>query len=205
MHKKRPLFFVQTMLLVLISYYFLDREMLFFLTSMQTHHWLVFNLFAYIPDVIRGLIFIFYIYFSIRILKLSISFFDKKCLVACNATVIALFLKEGLKAMCGREWPGSYQGNSFLISNEYGFNWFMNFTSSFPSGHATLIFAFSVSMFYLFPAWRWVWGLLCALTIIGQLGMHYHFLSDLVAGGLLGSVVAMANYRYSLMKGIVCS
>ena len=51
-------------------------------------------------------------------------------------------------------------------------------------------------MWFLFPTLRWLWSILAAMVVIGQLTLYYHFFSDVLAGAALGSVVAICNYRY---------
>ncbi|ADA79124.1 hypothetical protein FTU_1497 [Francisella tularensis subsp. tularensis TIGB03] len=64
-----------------------------------------------------------------------------------------------------------------------------NINNSFPSGHATFIFSFSVSMWILFPKYRWLWALLAFLVVVTQLLQYFHFVSDLIVGLMLGSII----------------
>jgi membrane-associated phospholipid phosphatase len=50
-------------------------------------------------------------------------------------------------------------------------------------------------MWFLFPKLRWLWFLLAFLVVVGQIGMYYHFLSDVIAGALLGSLVGFYIIR----------
>jgi membrane-associated phospholipid phosphatase len=119
--------------------------------------------------------------------------------LACNAVVIGQFLKDIFKVIFGRYWPATFVcNNPSLVSNHvYGFQWFKSGSAyaSFPSGHTTFIFSFSISMWFLFPKLRWLWFLLAFLVVVGQIGMYYHFLSDVIAGALLGSLVGFYIIR----------
>ncbi|GAB4452024.1 MAG: hypothetical protein OHK0041_15110 [Anaerolineales bacterium] len=67
---------------------------------------------------------------------------------------------------------------------------------SFPSGHAARAFLIAVIGSALGPAWLgillWVWAPLVALA---RVAMGVHYLSDVVAGAVLGIVVALAGLQ----------
>lgn len=198
--KKTIVFLLLIISLMVFSYYHVDRQLVWTLASHHARDWFLLKIVANdITNIIGAFVFIFYIYFAISKATFNTNLTDKKLVYMCNAVVISTFLKDGLKMLFGRYWPSTYIcNNPSLIDNHvYGFNWFSHGTpfSSWPSGHATLIFAFSTSMWFLFPTLRKLWVLLALLVVIGQLGMYYHFFSDVVAGAALGSVVALFNYR----------
>ena len=97
--------------------------------------------------------------------------------------------------MFGRYWPATFTcHNPSLIDNHvYGFNWFNTGAAyaSFPSGHATFIFSFAAVLWSVFPKLRWLACLLCLLVISGQIVMYYHFVSDIIAGAILGTLVGI--------------
>ncbi len=195
------LLFVSTALIVL-SYFFIDRQLVWFLVAHHSRSFWILKIFANdIPLFITAIIFLYYIYFFIKLTVFNIKKFDKKFIVVCNSIVIAIFLKDILKNVFSRYWPATFTcNNPSLISNHvYGFAWFKlsNAYASFPSGHTTFIFSFSISMWFLFPKLRWLWSLLAFCTILGQIGLYYHFVSDVIAGIALGSLVAFYNVSYS--------
>jgi undecaprenyl-diphosphatase len=67
---------------------------------------------------------------------------------------------------------------------------------SFPSGHAARAFLIAVVAAALAPPWLagvlWVWAPLVALA---RVAMGVHYLSDVVAGALLGLIVAAAGLQ----------
>ena len=91
---------------------------------------------------------------------------------------IGLFLK--LKKSFGRKRPCALEPHcwaTLLPPDQF----------SFPSGHTITAFAVAISLGAFYPAMR-VELLFCAASVAGSrilLGMH--FLSDVVAGGLLGA------------------
>jgi len=94
-----------------------------------------------------------------------------------------------LKRIIGRARPLHLDELGTLSIQPISFDWTLG---GFPSGHATTGFAFAVVMASLFPR-RWAWafylfGMMIALSRI-VVGMHY--LTDVVAGAMLGTVGAM--------------
>lgn len=98
---------------------------------------------------------------------------------AAEAGASALLLSTGLKYAFGRSRPedglGTHNFNSFSSANN---------NSSFPSRHASVAWAVTTpfAQEYDMP-WLYV---LPALTTIGRVGNREHWVSDAVAGSLLG-------------------
>jgi membrane-associated phospholipid phosphatase len=137
--------------------------------------------------------------------------------ISC-AILIAWALKEELKWAFGRTWPETWlkPGNlllgdaakdalghpwpetwlkaanpSYFGDGTYGFFPIQGGAAyaSFPSGHTTVITAFAGSLWFLCPRARWLGVAFTACVVIGLLGADYHWLSDIIAGGTLGSTV----------------
>jgi membrane-associated phospholipid phosphatase len=187
--------------LIILSYYYADRAVVWFLVSHHSREWSILKILA--NDIVNAIalgIFLFYFFFAVQFMRKKLTPLITKLIVMSNAVVISLFLKDGLKIVFGRYWIDTFKCNnpSLIKNNVYGFNWFTGESvhSSFPSGHSTFILAFTVSMWFLFPKLRWLWCLLALFVLIGQIGMYYHFVSDALAGIMLGSIVAICNYRY---------
>ena len=66
---------------------------------------------------------------------------------------------------------------------------------SFPSDHATIAFAIAVSIFLVDR--RWGYPLLAVATVIAlaRIFVGVHYLTDIAAGAVLGSVCALAIHR----------
>ncbi|MGO9484835.1 MAG: phosphatase PAP2 family protein [Rhodomicrobium sp.] len=111
--------------------------------------------------------------------------------VAC-AILIAWALKEELKFGFGRTWPETWikccPNPSYFGDGTYGFFPFTGGQgyASFPSGHTTAITALAGSLWFLWPKLRWLGIVLTLAVVIGLLGADYHWLSDIIAGGILG-------------------
>ena len=215
MNTKKTIFFLLVVTaLIILSYYYVDRQLASLLYTLHSRNsFILIHMAADIVNVIVGFVFLFYIYFAIRFstldstlgLTLKFSKIERKLLIMCNATVISIFVKSGFKLLFSR-----YSAETFLYNNPslmnkafYGFKLFTfnPSLSSFPSGHTTAVVAFSVSMWFLFPALRWVWAAMSCLVMIALIAMYYHFVSDVIAGAALGYLVAIYNVRYwNLLK-----
>lgn len=68
---------------------------------------------------------------------------------------------------------------------------------SFPSGHAARAFLIAVVGTALAPPWLaailWVWAPLVALS---RVAMGVHYLSDIIAGAVLGVIVALLGLQF---------
>ena len=106
-------------------------------------------------------------------------------LVATNA------IKSLLKGVFGRTWPDSWLGGnpSLIVNGVYGFFpfHFDKAHGSFPSGHAAAALAVISILWLSRPRWRWIYALvgfaICAALVV----LNYHFVSDVIAGAMLGS------------------
>jgi membrane-associated phospholipid phosphatase len=186
---------------IFISYGWVDRSVVWFLAKHNLRSIPLLKIFA--NDIVLALtavMVIFYIQSGIRILFSKDHPIDL-CAFHCVAlaVLISAFIKDALKYMFGRYWPSSFgqAQDSLIANNHYGFHWFHGSESlgSFPSGHATFIIAFAVSMTACYPKLRWIAWILAALVCISQIGMYYHFVSDVLAGVLLGYLTAKACVR----------
>ena len=104
-------------------------------------------------------------------------------------------LKNELKLVFGRDWPITWQGNihSWINDRSYGFHFFPNAvkvsaeaTSCFPSDHAAIAFATFLPFGFIYRK-ALPWSLLAAGSeSVLMVVLNYHFLSDVLAGALLG-------------------
>jgi membrane-associated phospholipid phosphatase len=109
-------------------------------------------------------------------------------------------VKQALKWTCGRYWPETWCGdNPSLIGNgDYGFHPFHigRAYDSFPSGHAALVFALMAVLWFAYPRSRWLYGAVCTGLGVALVGMNYHFVSDVVAGAVLGGITGVYAARW---------
>ncbi len=104
------------------------------------------------------------------------------------STLSALVLVHALKIVFGRYRPGL-----FLSSNIYGFGFgrIGAGLDSFPSAHATTGFALLVAVALVQPRLRLPLMSLATLLAAARVVAIAHFLSDVVAGSLLGIGIAV--------------
>ena len=117
-------------------------------------------------------------------------------LAACLATLAASAAKDLLKFAFGRPWPETWVNNnpSWIGTHTYGLYPFHGGAgwASFPSGHTTVIAAPCAALWGV----RRLRPLTAALPIavaVGLLGCDFHFVSDCLAGGLLGAAFGLAT------------
>ena len=111
--------------------------------------------------------------------------------IAGLALILSVMLTEyGLKFVFGRTLPSAY-----LQSGQYGFHWFHEGAKfgSFPSGHTDQAAAILSVLWVFYPRWRWAYVVgLCSISFALVAG-QWHFLSDIIAGGYVGTVAGAAT------------
>lgn len=117
----------------------------------------------------------------------------RAALTAAVAVLVASALKEQLKFAFGRTWPETWAGYnpSFIRDGAFGFSPFHGGIgwSAFPSGHTTVVAAPAAAVWRRLPWLRWPAAGIVATVGIGLLAADLHWLSDILAGGVLGAVV----------------
>lgn len=89
----------------------------------------------------------------------------------------------------------------------YNFEFFKSdyLYASFPSGHTTTAFTIAIALLLMFPRW---WPLFISYGVImglSRIGYMQHYLSDVIAGGTLGSITVLLLYstdKFMLRKSI---
>jgi membrane-associated phospholipid phosphatase len=118
------------------------------------------------------------------------------------ALFVALGVKELLKLAFGRTWPETWTGGnpSFIRDGAFGFSPFHGGAgwASFPSGHETLTCAVAACLWVLVPRLRPLYVLVVLIVAIGLLVADYHWLSDILAGALVGALIGVFFARLEL-------
>lgn len=115
-------------------------------------------------------------------------------LVGAATVAGAGVLDQVLKNTLCRARPSAPEAGAFFINfpcfpAKYAY-------ASFPSGHATTVFATAVLLTLWYPRWAGAWLGLAALVGLSRVVLGSHFPSDVLAGALLGSAVALAVHAY---------
>src|SRR5206468_10070558 len=107
----------------------------------------------------------------------------------------------------GRYWPQTWTRNnpSLIGTGTYGFHPFQrgDDVGSFPSGHAARILAFATVWLIAMPRSRTVQIvviILSASMLVSLVAMNYHFVSDVIAGSVLGALIAMYATHLARLK-----
>lgn len=116
-------------------------------------------------------------------------------LLSSLSLIVARAAKDQLKLLFGRTWPETWINNnpSFIANNVFGFNPLHGGAGfeSFPSGHTAAICAVVVTLWIYYPQPRILYFLPVLVVSVGLLGANYHFVSDILAGCLLGTSIAV--------------
>ncbi|MFZ5876632.1 MAG: phosphatase PAP2 family protein [Nitrospirota bacterium] len=102
-------------------------------------------------------------------------------LVAVPALIVSGLIARVFKILIARPRPGTVTDGlaQWVPSFSAAFN-------SFPSGHAASAFTLAAVWAAVLPSWRGALYASAAVIAFSRVGVDAHFLSDVVAGGLLG-------------------
>ena len=185
---------VAVVLLSILSYLFLDRELsLIFSVTRRSSFWFpVFHgmqhiagdMLAYIVSAIP-----IYLVIMLAVGKYNTKF-NRFLFCFSVSDCVAIFVGNRLKFIFGRYWPETFMNNnlSFIKDGVYGFTFFNTYREyqSFPSTHTTAIFAVMTILWIYYPKLRILSAAMCLIVVIGLFGCNYHFLSDIIGGACLG-------------------
>jgi len=73
-------------------------------------------------------------------------------------------------------------------------------TNSFPSTHAAGIFAPLILIEKCYPKLKWIWIAFALLVLISRIYLGVHYLSDVIAGALLGYLTSILILEVSRTK-----
>lgn len=193
--------FIGCVLLVFICYEWIDKPVFYWVYSHHLNQIALLKWFTHIPEAFIASLGIIYPLLVIRFCYGKWTTKDKIILATSNSLAIAYFLRGPLKFVFGRYWPISWIDNnpSLLGNNAYGFKWFHNSTAyqAFPSGHETATVAVMALIWIVYPKLRWVSVMVSLIVAIGLIGMCYHFVGDVIAGGFLGALTAYYTAKIS--------
>ncbi|MBX9580041.1 MAG: phosphatase PAP2 family protein [Gemmataceae bacterium] len=124
---------------------------------------------------------------------------ERVVLAAAVAVVLADQFRQSLSYLFGRDWPETWTHNnpSLIGTGAYGFHPFGGSQEygSFPSGHTARTAAVAAAVWVGYRRWRWACVLATAAVIVGLIGMDYHFVGDVVGGGVVGGLVGVWTAR----------
>src|SRR5437773_8113423 len=182
---------------VVICYFWIDRPVAFFVYGHHINKIEVFRWFTYPPPEVQNWSALMLTILVLRRAWGPFLRWQKVLLVACVSLIVADDFRISLGDVFGRYWPETWTHDnpSLIGTGAYGFHPFQlgDDIGSFPSGHACRILAFATVWVIAIPRNRTVQIvaiLLCAPMLVSLVAMNYHFVSDVIAGGVLGGIVA---------------
>lgn len=98
-----------------------------------------------------------------------------------------------LKIMVGRYRPRAWVHQGIYSFDPFGVAYSK---CSFPSGHSQTIFAVMVSLAFIFPKGRWIFLGLALLVSATRIALTNHFISDVIVGAYIGTLMAILFYHY---------
>lgn len=91
-------------------------------------------------------------------------------------------------------WPHPAEDMLNTDTPLYGFYPFSG-EQSFPSGHSQAIFSAMVALGILFPRHRWWFIGIATMVAFSRVATYQHFLSDVIAGSAIGTLVTLGLAR----------
>lgn len=179
--------------LVCLSYYFVDRPVAFFVHSLGLRDNRLLKWLTYLPEAFLVLApFVIVLTFA-RGFHTPLAHYQQVLQTAAISILITLPLVRILKLLFGRYWPETWTDNnpSLIHTADYGFHplHYGAAYTAFPSGHATQTVAVMWVFWLAYPKFRWAWSAVCLAVFTGLVGVNYHFVGDTIAGGFLGAFV----------------
>jgi len=197
--------------LISVSYLFIDRPVAHFVHDHRLADCIVLKWLTYPPPIAQSWAPLVLAALMIVLANRKLERWQLGLAVACVSIILADQFRESLAYVFGRYWPETWINNnpSLIKDGDYGFHPFHGGSAygSFPSGHAARTLAAASVVWSAWPQWRWACGLASVAVAAGLLGMIYHFVGDIIAGGFVGGIVGMYGSHISGLKKInfICS
>jgi membrane-associated phospholipid phosphatase len=179
-----------------LCYWFVDKPVVFFTHAHGFREYTILHWIQKIPNIIFPLVILAIIYLGYKFYKKSITYFDRFILRCIISLILITILKYPIKYFFARHWPSTFCNNlSLLKDGVYGFSFFNigKAYEAFPSGNTANIFTIATITWFYYPRWRWLGILVVILSVIGVVGLYYHFVSDVIGGAFLGITMAIVT------------
>ena len=111
--------------------------------------------------------------------------------ISALAFASAGLIEFSLKHLVGRPRPDAALASAGVLGPSFAPD-----VDSFPSGHATSVFAVATIFAAYYPRLRWPLYALAAAIALGRVYLARHYVSDIIAGAALGTIVAACLYRH---------
>lgn len=181
------------MIVVVFCYFFVDRQVAFFVHNHGVDKFAVFKWLTYPPPIVQT-----WSPLVLALLAIRRGFgpwknWQRTLFIACVSLIVADQFRYSLGDAAGRYWPETWHDdNPSLIGNgAYGFHPFHadDDEGSFPSGHAARVAGFLGVFWFMMPHARWLCAVIAVPMLVALVAMNYHFVGDVIAGTVLGGIV----------------
>ncbi len=190
-----------TALAVVASYFWLDRPLALMAHALApAHKHALFEPLTHLPDPLMPAAAIAFVALGLAVLAGRPLARFPRVLVLCSfSLVMGHTVKDELKPLFGRTWPETWVENnpSFIHDQVYGFHWLHGGAGyeSFPSGHMTVTCALISVLWLCYPRYRPLYALAVLAVAVGLIGADFHFLSDVIAGGFVGTTAGWLTVK----------
>jgi membrane-associated phospholipid phosphatase len=179
--------------LVALGYSFVDRPVAFYVHRQRFVDSAVLKWLTYPPPILQAWAPVVLTALMVRRAWGPFTRAERVLLAACVTMILADQCRQTLAYVFGRYWPDTWihDNPSLIRDGAYGFHPFHDGSAfdSFPSGHATRTLALVAVVWIACPKWRWACVLASLAEAVALVGLNYHFVSDVIAGGFVGSIV----------------
>jgi membrane-associated phospholipid phosphatase len=191
-------------LAVVICYFWVDRGVAFFVYDHHINTIEVFRWLTYPPPEVQNWSALVLTILIVRRAWGPFLRWQKVLLVACISLIVADTFRISLGDVFGRYWPETWTHDnpSLIGTGTYGFHSFQrrDDIGSFPSGHACRILGFSGVWIIAMPGSRVIAIVLSVPMLVSLVAMNYHFVSDVIAGSVLGALIATYAVQLAQLK-----
>jgi membrane-associated phospholipid phosphatase len=193
-----------SVLAVVICYFWVDRSVAFFVSDHHINSIAVFRWLTYPPPEVQNWSALMLTVLIVRRAWGPFLRWQKVLLVACISLIVADNFRISLGDVFGRYWPETWTHDnpSLIGTGTYGFHPFQrgDDVGSFPSGHACRILGFTGVWMIAMPATRVIAIVLSVPMLVSLVATDYHFVSDVIAGSVLGALIAAYAVQLARLK-----
>lgn len=118
---------------------------------------------------------------------LALAAFGERAMYIMATLAASGLLPQAIKLFVGRGRPKFLEADGPFVFHPFSFS---ASYASFPSGHATTIFAMAVAFGFLVPRWRAPLLLVAAVIALSRVIVRAHYPTDVFAGACLGAASA---------------
>ena len=185
-------FFAVTLLLIFLSYYFVDIPVAIFCRQIDQN---ILQVFDWITELGIST------WYLVASLFLFVIFrFYRKNRVNANRAlfVFAAVALSGIATNVVKLTVARYRPIIFFEKGLYGFDFFNSGYeyNSFPSGHAATIFSLATAMSLFWPKYRAYFFVVAFAIALSRIILTSHFVSDVIAGAFIGTLTVLLLKKY---------